>query len=421
MKYMVVNALLAASAVQGYLLPPKTKRIDWKHEQKRQIVGMMTTLLGKGGRTIGGWNDAALRQPLRTTSKLPGAKRLKYRYGPYIIPNMNKTSIVGEEGMLWNFPDLNIPKPCTECTIVGQWAGLETPAGQNANIDTGLWLHHMVHLTIGSGRWDPTCYGYPSLPHIDVNSSPQASERYFSSGNERSQVRLDEMGSGEKKAGYHLKSSDSYGFIVDLMNMNSADKTVYLTMYYDYIEGPLPAGWDDIKTIWFDVNQCGTSEYSPPKQSGSFTITSSRWSPNISGRILGVGGHLHDGGISVDINYGTDKTLCKSKAAYAESKEYINWGGKGGMAGMNMKRDISAAAMGVAEKHISSMTECYAGRDPMPVKTVQKGQSWYVQAHYDYSTHTGNKDSRGRQQEVMGIALMFIAIPQGAQPGAAWF
>jgi hypothetical protein len=46
MKFLVVNALLAAVAVQGYLLPPKTKRIDWRHEQKRQFVGMITSLLG---------------------------------------------------------------------------------------------------------------------------------------------------------------------------------------------------------------------------------------------------------------------------------------------------------------------------------------------------------------------------------------
>jgi len=47
MKFLAVNTLLAASVVQGYLLPPKTKRIDWKHEQKRQFVGMITSLLGK--------------------------------------------------------------------------------------------------------------------------------------------------------------------------------------------------------------------------------------------------------------------------------------------------------------------------------------------------------------------------------------
>lgn len=46
MKFYVLNAILAASAVQGYLIPPKTQKIDWRLEQKRQIVGTITSLLG---------------------------------------------------------------------------------------------------------------------------------------------------------------------------------------------------------------------------------------------------------------------------------------------------------------------------------------------------------------------------------------
>jgi hypothetical protein len=76
--------------------------------------------------------------------------------------------------------------------------------------------------------------------------------------------------------------------------MNMEDRTVYLTMTYDILEGGLPAGWLDIKPVWFDAAQCGTSEVSPPKQSGQFTITSGTWVPNFEGEILGVGGHLHD-------------------------------------------------------------------------------------------------------------------------------
>jgi hypothetical protein len=47
MKFYALNAILAASAVQGYLVPPKTTKIDWRLEQKRQIIGTVTTLLGK--------------------------------------------------------------------------------------------------------------------------------------------------------------------------------------------------------------------------------------------------------------------------------------------------------------------------------------------------------------------------------------
>lgn len=56
------------------------------------------------------------------------------------------------------------------------------------------------------------------------------------------------------------------------MNMNMEDKTVFVTMTYDIIDGALPAGWKDVKVVWFDANQCGTSEVNPPKQSGQFLI-----------------------------------------------------------------------------------------------------------------------------------------------------
>jgi hypothetical protein len=130
----------------------------------------------------------------------------------------------------------------------------------------------MVHLAIGPGRQDPTCFGRASLPHVDVGASPSNSERYFSSGNERTHVAIDKLGP-QTKWGYHLRSTDRFAFIVDLMNMNMEDKVVYLTMTYDLIEGPLPAGWKDVKPVWFDANQCGTSEVNPPKQNGQFTIT----------------------------------------------------------------------------------------------------------------------------------------------------
>jgi hypothetical protein len=321
-----------------------------------------------------------------------------------MVPNMNKTSIVGEPGMLWNYPDTAIAKPCTECTITRQWAGLELPDGTSANIDKGLWLHHMVQLTIGSGRWDPTCYGKSSLPHTDVNASPSNSERYFSSGNERSIVGLDPLGA-KTKAGYHLKSTDRFAFIVDLMNINMEDKVVWLTMYYDFVEGPLPAGWNDMKTIWFDVNQCGTSEVRPPKQSGSFTITSGKWNPNFTGKIVALGGHLHDGGISVEVKDGS-RTLCSCKAKYAEKPEYIQAPSHGGGGGH-----------GPVVKHISSMSQCDLnsfGKE----EEVKKGQSWYVEGKYDYSQFDGMRDPGGKQSEIMAISLMYIAIPAGGvRPG----
>jgi hypothetical protein len=76
-----------------------------------------------------------------SNSRVAGVKRVKLLYGPYSVINMNKTSLSGERGMLDNYPDMDISKPCDECTILRQVASLEYPDGSNANIDTGRWLH----------------------------------------------------------------------------------------------------------------------------------------------------------------------------------------------------------------------------------------------------------------------------------------
>jgi hypothetical protein len=79
--------------------------------------------------------------------KVPGFKTVKIRYGPYKVPNMGVTTrtLTGpEEGMLWNYPDSNIQKPCTgDCMIVGIKPDYENLQGESVNIDGGHWLHHV--------------------------------------------------------------------------------------------------------------------------------------------------------------------------------------------------------------------------------------------------------------------------------------
>lgn len=75
-------------------------------------------------------------------------------------------------------------------------------------------------------------------------------------------------------------------FIVDLMNENMKDEVVYLTISYDYVPGN-PGGFDEMKPVWFDAAQCGTSELRAPKQNGSFTVTAPKWVANFEGEILG--------------------------------------------------------------------------------------------------------------------------------------
>lgn len=84
--------------------------------------------------------DAAPRRVIQESpSKIPGAKRVKIRSGPYKVPGMTTKSPSGHAGMLENYPDINVEKPCEECVLLFQTAGFEYPNGTNANIDTGMW------------------------------------------------------------------------------------------------------------------------------------------------------------------------------------------------------------------------------------------------------------------------------------------
>lgn len=274
----------------------------------------------------------------------------------------------------------------------------------------------MVGINQGPGRWDATCLDNPrSIPHYVVGATVKNSERFLSSGNERMPLILSPSG---QKAGYYLRKTDSFKFLVDLMNMNMDDRVVYLTITYDIVTGVLPAGWSDIKAIWLDANNCGNSDIDPPQEKGSFTIASKPWTPNFEGEIMSLGGHLHDvsifpfklhqhrtnivkGGNTLEVFTSNSSSVCTSQAKYAESYKYI------------FKDSKSAAMMGgdqVAEKHISTMTWCGHSASPAKVKTLSKEQSWVLKGNYDYDRFDGNKDRKGRQEHIMAISIVYAAV-----------
>jgi hypothetical protein len=186
-------------------------------------------------------------------------------------------------------------------------------------------------------------------------------------------------------SGYHITKEDKFAYLVELMNMNMKDTTVYLTMTYDYLEGALPTGWKDIKTVWLDANQCGTSEVKPPKEDGPFTIESKPWTPNFEGRIVSAMGHLHDGGIAFEFHSSKNTPLCKSTAKYAETPAYKYTG-------------TSMGGDKVARDHISSMPGCQKDTD-FKVKELKKDQSWIARGYYNYTAREGNLE-QGKQSEV---------------------
>jgi hypothetical protein len=80
---------------------------------------------------------------------IPESKTVKIRYGPYKVPRSSRKNFLGGSGTLFNYPDLNVERPCDgECVLLSIQADLEYSDGRNANTTNGMWLHHVSYLYI---------------------------------------------------------------------------------------------------------------------------------------------------------------------------------------------------------------------------------------------------------------------------------
>jgi hypothetical protein len=171
--------------------------------------------------------------------------------------------------------------------------GLENPQGNDVNSNDGLYLHHMAAINVGKARNDPTCKVF-SLPLLKNGTSSMASERFFSSGNERA---IFDFSSSRIKAGYYVSPKDRFLFLIDLMTtQRKTDQKVYLTMTYEYVSGTAE-GYRQIKPVWLDLGRCLISDQTP-KNNRAFSLESHEWTPNFNGDVLLMQSHLHDGGTS---------------------------------------------------------------------------------------------------------------------------
>lgn len=106
------------------------------------------------------------------------------------------------------------------------------------------------------------------------------------------------------------------------------------------------------------------------------------------------GGHS----LQVQVNQGVN---CDSTAKYAETAEYQ----------FKPAMKMNGAAMGVATDHISSMRTCFFEENK--IRKLDPSQKWRIQGMYDYDKFTGNKNEAGRQESIMAIAIMYVAVKPG--------
>ncbi len=146
-------------------------------------------------------------------------------------------------------------------------------------------------------------------------------------------------------------------------------------MTYEWVPGTA-TGMKKLDPVWFDIVQCGLSEFSVPV--GRSTQNWS-WTVNRPGKVIGLGGHLHDGGVNITVkNMNTGKLLCDSRAGYGETPLYVGHHG---------------------DAHISSMSTCTM-RNGVPVDTISNGQR---------ITMTSNYNATEAATDAMGIVIMYVS------------
>jgi hypothetical protein len=173
------------------------------------------------------------------------------------------------------------------------------------------------------------------------------------------------------------------------MNTEKVSQTAIVTITYEYLPGS-PSSFHKVTPVWLDIAGCLGDSEEPAKNNTAFQYTSPVWTANVAGRVTVAAGHIHDGGVNLNITK-NNSTLCDSVAAYGQNSGYIDPGMS--MPGMPMTN------MGM---HISSFSECSTGQ-------VNLGDNLTVTAFYNTTEYMPMMNPDGSLAPIMGIALLYLA------------
>lgn len=299
-----------------------------------------------------------------------GAQGVQIKYGPFTTYSASNNS-----GMV-DYTQTAILQPCKDCLITFMQAGLEYPNGTYANTDTGIMLHHIVMFE--SGNRDAACSKLPA--------------RFFASGNERTPIDL--TVNGTSKTGYYIKPNASMGLLTELMNELEDTRDVTVTVNFEYIPG-MPANFTALNSWWLDVTgACGGSDEPVPAPPNDviFNYTSpTNYTTTYSGTIVGMGGHMHDGGVLLTVT-NNGHVVCNFTPTYGATAGYMDG------APMNMTTSYPMDMV-----HLSNVSYCtYPG-------TFKTGDQFNIDVYYNATAHPLMLNmTSGTPDPVMGISIMYV-------------
>ena len=304
-----------------------------------------------------------------------GAKRIKYRIGPFdVIPGQNAIGY-----------DVIRERPQADGYITRIKPDLTYLDGRVPGVDV-IHLHHAVWVNtsrIGATR------GFPA-------------ELFFAAGEEKTIMNL------PKGYGYPLKASD--GLILNHMihNLTPVPTQVYMTYTVDFVPKASTAArtMRAVRPIWMDVrNGRNYPVFNVKKgsgQKGRYTYPDdarnpyrggpkrNEWVVDRPGVLIATGGHLHPGGVH------TDLYVRRRGARIRQSREPDAPRGRGNTAHLFRSVAKYFEPAGAVSWDVS-MT---ASRPDWRVK-LRKGDVLSISATYD--------TTRGAWWESMGIMVTYMA------------
>jgi plastocyanin len=178
--------------------------------------------------------------------------------------------------------------PKVDGYVVGMNAEVVDAAGRVQGRDK-VMLHHIVFAKVGVS--DFTCGG--------------STERFFAEGEERLALSL------PRGYGYANKGTDQWGLLYMLMNHKPQRLNGFIRYTVRYVTGERLT---PVKPVWLDVRNC-TGGIDPVfdvpgsgKRFSTFTETGDFTMPE-GGRLVAGGGHLHGGGVRLELRNATCGTV----------------------------------------------------------------------------------------------------------------
>src|SRR5438128_293994 len=182
------------------------------------------------------------------------------------------------------------PSPKVDGYVVGMSAEVVDVLGNPVPMHD-VMLHHVVFAKVGAP--DYTC---SSFQDYSGKSVPFPVQRFYAEGEEHFSLALPDG------YGYPNRGQDTWGMLYMLMNHHPHTMVVRIRYTVRYVTAePLTA----VKPVWLDVKNCRADPVFSVAGTGKPGATVSRTADfqlSESGRFVAAGGHLHGGGVSLDVS-----------------------------------------------------------------------------------------------------------------------